>query len=71
MEAHALTPRMVNNIDFPFMVLLASGGHCLLAVANVSQQYPSPVDNNKIEINGFVTGLAIKALDKLLYLAIN
>jgi len=46
---------MVNNIDFPFMVLLASGGHCLLAVANVSQQYPSSVDNNKIEISGFVT----------------
>ncbi|KAH9496874.1 putative tRNA N6-adenosine threonylcarbamoyltransferase, mitochondrial [Bulinus truncatus] len=33
MEAHALTARMINKIDFPFMVLLASGGHCLLAVA--------------------------------------
>ncbi|GFR82418.1 tRNA N6-adenosine threonylcarbamoyltransferase [Elysia marginata] len=33
MEAHALTARMIQKIDFPFLVLLASGGHCLLAVA--------------------------------------
>ncbi|KAJ8958869.1 hypothetical protein NQ318_019636 [Aromia moschata] len=34
MEAHALTARMHDkNIDFPFLVLLISGGHCLLAVA--------------------------------------
>ncbi|KAH3715962.1 hypothetical protein DPMN_058678 [Dreissena polymorpha] len=33
MEAHALTARMVEQIDFPFLVFLASGGHCLLAVA--------------------------------------
>lgn len=33
MEAHALTVRMYNNIPFPFLVLLISGGHCLLAVA--------------------------------------
>lgn len=33
MEAHALTGRMIEHVDFPFLVLLASGGHCLLAVA--------------------------------------
>lgn len=33
MEAHALTARMYYNIPFPFLVLLISGGHCLLAVA--------------------------------------
>lgn len=34
MEAHALTARMLDNsIEFPFLVLLISGGHCLLAVA--------------------------------------
>ncbi|GFO10097.1 tRNA n6-adenosine threonylcarbamoyltransferase [Plakobranchus ocellatus] len=33
MEAHALTARMIDKIEFPFLVLLASGGHCLLAVA--------------------------------------
>ncbi|XP_035824534.1 probable tRNA N6-adenosine threonylcarbamoyltransferase, mitochondrial isoform X2 [Aplysia californica] len=33
MEAHALTARMIQRVDFPFLVLLASGGHCLLAIA--------------------------------------
>ncbi|CAG7837783.1 unnamed protein product [Allacma fusca] len=33
MEAHALTARMLENINFPYLVLLISGGHCLLAVA--------------------------------------
>jgi len=34
MEAHALTARMVDtSLEFPFLVLLVSGGHCLLAVA--------------------------------------
>eukprot|EP00054_Salpingoeca_dolichothecata_P021307 m.136124 g.136124 ORF g.136124 m.136124 type:complete len:407 (+) comp23939_c0_seq17:148-1368(+) len=33
MEAHALTPRIEQNIPFPFLVLLASGGHCLLLLA--------------------------------------
>lgn len=35
MEAHALTARMQNpSLQFPFLVLLISGGHCLLAVAH-------------------------------------
>lgn len=33
MEAHALTVRLTNSVQFPFLVLLISGGHCLLAVA--------------------------------------
>ncbi|XP_036401673.1 probable tRNA N6-adenosine threonylcarbamoyltransferase, mitochondrial [Megalops cyprinoides] len=33
MEAHALTVRMIQPVPFPFLVLLISGGHCLLAVA--------------------------------------
>ncbi|KAF3695149.1 putative tRNA N6-adenosine threonylcarbamoyltransferase, mitochondrial [Channa argus] len=33
MEAHALTVRMLHPIAFPFLVLLVSGGHSLLAVA--------------------------------------
>ncbi|PIK41255.1 putative tRNA N6-adenosine threonylcarbamoyltransferase, mitochondrial-like [Apostichopus japonicus] len=34
MEAHALTARMVDNsLSFPFLVLLVSGGHCILALA--------------------------------------
>ncbi|UYV69284.1 OSGEPL1, partial [Cordylochernes scorpioides] len=31
MEAHALTVRIVHPVEFPFTVLLASGGHCQLA----------------------------------------
>ncbi|KFQ16447.1 hypothetical protein N330_07259, partial [Leptosomus discolor] len=33
MEAHALTIRLTHRVEFPFLVLLLSGGHCLLAVA--------------------------------------
>ncbi|XP_012261200.2 tRNA N6-adenosine threonylcarbamoyltransferase, mitochondrial [Athalia rosae] len=33
MEAHALTIRMTEKVDFPFLVLLISGGHCLIALA--------------------------------------
>ncbi len=33
MEAHALTVRMLHPVDFPFLVLLVSGGHSLIAVA--------------------------------------
>lgn len=34
MEAHALMVRMENVVDYPFLVLLVSGGHCLLALVN-------------------------------------
>lgn len=34
MEAHALAARMYYDIPFPFLVLLISGGHCLLAIVN-------------------------------------
>ncbi|XP_044751177.1 probable tRNA N6-adenosine threonylcarbamoyltransferase, mitochondrial isoform X2 [Coccinella septempunctata] len=34
MKAHALTARMYDkSIEYPFLVLLVSGGHCLLAIA--------------------------------------
>ncbi|KAL2081372.1 hypothetical protein ACEWY4_023225 [Coilia grayii] len=33
MEAHALTVRMLEPVEFPFLVLLISGGHALLALA--------------------------------------
>jgi N6-L-threonylcarbamoyladenine synthase len=28
LQGHALVPRMLNDIDFPFLLLLVSGGHC-------------------------------------------
>ncbi|XP_072541104.1 tRNA N6-adenosine threonylcarbamoyltransferase, mitochondrial [Salminus brasiliensis] len=33
MEAHALTVRMLSPVEFPFLVLLVSGGHSLLVLA--------------------------------------
>lgn len=39
MEAHALTIRMVQQVEFPFLVLLVSGGHCQLAVAKSVDQF--------------------------------
>jgi N6-L-threonylcarbamoyladenine synthase len=34
LEAHALVPRMLAPIAFPYLVLLISGGHCQLLIAN-------------------------------------
>lgn len=33
MQAHALTVRLLHKVDFPYLVFLLSGGHCLLTVA--------------------------------------
>jgi N6-L-threonylcarbamoyladenine synthase len=38
LEGHALTVRLTNEVDFPFLLMLVSGGHCqLLIVYNVGQ----------------------------------
>ncbi|BAE53223.1 tRNA (adenosine(37)-N6)-threonylcarbamoyltransferase complex transferase subunit TsaD [Paramagnetospirillum magneticum] len=38
LEGHALTPRLTHDIAFPYLLLLASGGHCqLLAVEGVGR----------------------------------
>lgn len=39
MQAHALTVRINNDVQFPFMCLLISGGHSLLAVVNDIDQF--------------------------------
>lgn len=40
MEAHALTGRMINPwIEFPFLVLLISGGHCLLSIVKSVDEF--------------------------------
>jgi len=39
MQAHALTIRMVQKVQFPFLVLLISGGHCLVAVVQGVDQF--------------------------------
>ena len=48
LEAHALTARMTEGVEFPFLLLLISGGHCqLLAVEGVGRfrLYGSTVDD--------------------------
>ncbi|XP_068103009.1 tRNA N6-adenosine threonylcarbamoyltransferase, mitochondrial-like [Hyperolius riggenbachi] len=39
MEAHALTIRLLHPVEFPFLVLLISGGHCILALAQGISDY--------------------------------
>lgn len=40
LEAHALTARLNNDVDFPYLLLLTSGGHCqILAVEGVGRYH--------------------------------
>jgi N6-L-threonylcarbamoyladenine synthase len=39
LEGHALTARLTDNIAFPYLVLLATGGHCQLLVAEGVGRY--------------------------------
>ncbi len=38
LEGHILTPRLTNDIEFPFLALLVSGGHCqILRATNIGE----------------------------------
>jgi N6-L-threonylcarbamoyladenine synthase len=39
LEGHALTARLTDGIDFPYLVLLATGGHCQLLIAQGVGRY--------------------------------
>jgi N6-L-threonylcarbamoyladenine synthase len=39
LEGHALSGRLSDNVQFPFLLLLVSGGHCILAVAEGVGRY--------------------------------
>ncbi|MFW5679237.1 MAG: tRNA (adenosine(37)-N6)-threonylcarbamoyltransferase complex transferase subunit TsaD [Pseudomonadota bacterium] len=39
LEGHVLTPRLVAPTDFPYLVLLVSGGHCQLLLAEAVGRY--------------------------------
>lgn len=48
LEGHALTARLTDGVDFPYLLLLVSGGHCqLLAVEGVGRyrRYGGTVDD--------------------------
>jgi len=39
LEGHALTARLTDNLDFPYLLLLVSGGHCQLLIVEGVGQY--------------------------------
>lgn len=39
MEGHALTPRLTDNVEFPYLLLLVSGGHTQILVCDGVGQY--------------------------------
>ncbi|MEQ8711236.1 MAG: tRNA (adenosine(37)-N6)-threonylcarbamoyltransferase complex transferase subunit TsaD [Rhodospirillales bacterium] len=39
LEAHALTARLTDDVPFPYLLLLVSGGHCQLLIAEAVGQY--------------------------------
>ncbi|WP_299899753.1 tRNA (adenosine(37)-N6)-threonylcarbamoyltransferase complex transferase subunit TsaD [uncultured Ruegeria sp.] len=39
LAGHALTPRLTDNIAFPYLVLLVSGGHCQYLIAHGPEQF--------------------------------
>jgi N6-L-threonylcarbamoyladenine synthase len=39
LEGHALSPRLSHGVEFPYLLLLVSGGHCQLAVAEGVGRY--------------------------------
>ena len=39
LEGHALTARLIDDVDFPFLLLLVSGGHCQLLVVEEVGRY--------------------------------
>ena len=39
LEGHALTPRLTEGVDYPYLLLLASGGHCQLIAVEALGRY--------------------------------
>jgi N6-L-threonylcarbamoyladenine synthase len=39
LEGHALTTRLTDNTEFPFLLLLVSGGHCMFAIVEGVGKY--------------------------------
>jgi len=39
LEGHALTPRLISSIEFPYLLLLVSGGHCQLLIVEDVGKY--------------------------------
>jgi N6-L-threonylcarbamoyladenine synthase len=39
LAGHALTPRMTDAIEYPYLVLLISGGHCQFLIVKGTNQF--------------------------------
>ena len=39
LAGHALTPRLTDNVSFPYLMLLVSGGHCQFLIAHDAQTF--------------------------------
>lgn len=39
LAGHALTPRLIDNIEFPYLMLLVSGGHCQFLIVHGPERY--------------------------------
>jgi len=39
LAGHALTPRLTDDVDFPFLMLLVSGGHCQLLIVRGPDEF--------------------------------
>lgn len=57
LEGHALSPRLSNDVAFPYLLLLVSGGHCQLLVAEGVGRYT--------RLGGTVDDAAGEAFDKV------
>jgi N6-L-threonylcarbamoyladenine synthase len=57
LEGHALSPRLSNDVAFPYLLLLVSGGHCQLLVAEGVGRYA--------RLGGTVDDAAGEAFDKV------
>ncbi len=57
LEGHALSPRLTNDLAFPYLLLLVSGGHCQLLVAEGVGRYA--------RLGGTVDDAAGEAFDKV------
>ena len=59
MEAHALTPRLFNkNLKFPYLTLLISGGHCIIALVAKENEFYRYGESIDISPGNFIDKIA-------------
>jgi N6-L-threonylcarbamoyladenine synthase len=57
LEGHALSPRLIGDVEFPYLLLLVSGGHCQLLVVEGVGRY--------VRLGGTVDDAPGESFDKL------